>query len=218
MEIWLDSSDIDYISKNSNLGILQGITTNPTILSLSKICPEDLIKYLLKTQEGLIAVQVLSDDLNEMYKEAKNLSSISERIFVKIPATQNGIRTIYALKQEGISSLATAIFEPRQALLAFKAGASYLAPYLGRIADAGKDPIQVLTEMHSIKLNYGFSGKIMGAGIRDLATALKCLEVGICAVTLPEKIFAQLIEDSESTLFSLKKFSLDWSKSIFSKK
>jgi TalC/MipB family fructose-6-phosphate aldolase len=215
MEIWLDTSNVNFVAYAHGLGILQGVTTNPTILAVSKVCPQELIGKLLEVQNGVVAIQVLSDDVEEMCKQAKMLSAISNRILVKIPVTQNGIRTIYALNQEGVPTLATAIFELHQALLAFKAGASYLAPYLGRIADTGKNPIQVISQMHAMKLHYGFNGKIMGAGIRELTTAMACIENGICAMTLSEKIFSELVQDYEPTLLALEKFSEDWSKSMW---
>lgn len=217
MEIWLDTANVDYVSYVNDLGILQGVTTNPTILSQSKICPQELIGRLLEVQKGTVAIQVLSNDVNEMCKQAKLLSAISDRILVKIPVTQNGLRAIYALNQEGIPTLATAIFELHQALLAFKAGANYLAPYLGRIADTGKNPIEVLSQMHLMKLNYGFDGKLMGAGIRELATAIACVEMGISAITLSENIFKEFVEDYQHTLLALDKFSEDWSTSVFSR-
>lgn len=216
MEIWLDTSNVDLVAHGRKLGIIHGVTTNPTILSLSKLPPQELIAELLEAQNGLVAVQVLSDDLKEMIAQAKNLSAFSSRIIVKIPATQDGIRAIHALSQEGVPTLATAIFEPRQALLAFKAGAHYLAAYLGRIADTGKNPMQVMSEIMAMKLNYGFGGKIMGAGIRELKIAMACVEMGLCAVTLSDKIFNELIEDSVPTLNALDKFAHDWSRSVHS--
>lgn len=215
MEIWLDTSNKDLVIWATSLGILQGVTTNPTIVAASKIHPEELITTLLEVQKGLVAVQVLSQDSQEMVQEAKALFNISNRILVKIPGTQQGLQTIYALSQEGIPTLATALFEPRQALLAFRAGANYLAPYLGRIADTGKDPLQVISQMHSMKMQYDFPGKIMGAGIRDLATAEACVEMGLSAMTLSDKIFKEFTQDCEPTLLALKKFSQDWATSSF---
>lgn len=217
MEIWLDSSDASFVADANSFGIVDGVTTNPTIMSTSKISPQKLIGKMLEVQNGLVAVQVLSDDIEEICNQAKILFAISNRILVKIPVTQNGIRAIYNLNKQGIPTLATAIFEVRQALLAFKAGAHYLAPYLERIGDTGKDPIQILSEMQSIKLQYGFNGKIMGAGIRDLTTALACLKTGISAITLSEKVFNELVADYEPTLKALDKFSTDWSRSSYSK-
>jgi transaldolase len=111
--------------------------------------------------------------------------------------------------------LATAIFEPKQAFLAFKARASYLAPYLGRIADAGVDRLEMLRQMQAMKMHYAFKGKIMGAGIRELAIAIQCLELGISAVTLSETIFNRFIQDCEPTWMAINKFSQDWSQSTF---
>lgn len=215
MEIWLDTSNVDFVSHASDLRILDGVTTNPSILALSSFSPEELIEKLLDAQKGMVAVQVLSDDVEEMCNEGRMLSAISKRILVKVPATKNGLRAIYALQSEGIPTLATAIFEPQQALLAFKAGASYLAPYLGRIADTGKNPLQVLSQMHSMKLRYGFKGKIMAASIRELPTAINCIEMGICAMTLYDKIFEAFVQDCEPTLQALEKFKEDWSKKQF---
>lgn len=216
MEIWLDTANENFVAHAAGLGVLHGITTNPTILALSTISPDEVIASLLKLQEGLVAVQVLTDDAMEICRQAKKLFSISNRIIVKIPVTQNGLRAMYALKQEGIPTLATAVFEIQQAFLAFKAGASYLALYLGRIADTGKNPLQVISQIHAMKLRYDFKGKIMGAGIRELSTAMACLEMGVCAATLSEKIFSELVKDCEPTLLALEKFSADWSKSNLS--
>lgn len=213
MEIWLDTSDVTIVAEAKNLGILDGVTTNPTIMASSKISPQDLIKELLAVQDGFVAVQVLSDDVEEMKNQAKMLSNLSNRILIKIPVTKNGLQVLSLLNREGIPTLATAIFDLRQALFAFKAGALYLAPYLGRIADSGKDPIEVLSKMQALKKDYGFEGKIMGAGIRDVSSALACVELGISAITLSDKIFAEFTADSEHTLKALQKFSTDWSNS-----
>lgn len=212
MEIWLDTSNVDVALYANEFGLFQGVTTNPTLLSLSKICPQELMSKLLAAQQGPVAIQVLSGDADEICRQAKILAAFSSRILVKIPATQSGIKAIYALNQEGISTLATSVFELQQALLAFKAGARYLAPYLGRIADTGKNPFEVVSKMQSMKLHYGFEGKIMGAGIRELTMAMGCIEIGLCAMTLPEKVFMEFVQDNEPTLRSVEKFSQDWSR------
>lgn len=205
MEIWLDTSNVALVKQS--VGLLDGVTTNPTILSKSKIPPAELIPLLLEAQPGSVAVQVVTSDI---VKEALALASLSYRIVVKIPATQEGYLAIQILSQQGIPTLATALFEPRQALLAFKAGADYLAPYLGRIKDTGADPLAVLGEMESIRQHYGFPGKIMAAGIRDLPTALSCLQLGIGAMTLPDPIFTAFTKDAEPTLLAIDNFSKDW--------
>lgn len=213
MEIWLDTTNVNLVASAHSLGILQGVTTNPTLLASSTLSLQQLIKELLEAQAGIVAIQVLSEDVEGICAEAETLSGISDRILVKIPVTQNGLRAMHALRQKEIPTLATALFEPRQALLAFKAGASYLAPYLGRIADTGKNPIDVLSEMQMIRSHYGFSGKIMGAGIRECSMAMACVQMGISAMTLSEKVFNELIQDSQHTLHAIEKFASDFSKS-----
>jgi len=215
MELWLDSADVDFVISANEYGIIEGVTTNPSIISRSKIPPKELLNSLLKASDGFVAIQVLSDGVEEMCKEAEILSAISDKILVKIPVTKNGIQAIYRLSQKGIKILATAIFKPAQAFLAFKAGCDYLAFYLGRIADNGDDPIKIILQTLAMKKAYNFKGKIMGAGIRDKAVLMACLEVGICAVTLSESIFKSFIEDCDSTIVALDKFSRDWSNSPF---
>jgi transaldolase len=212
MEIWLDTSHVKLVAKENSLGIIEGVTTNPTIISASSLPPDELIQELLEAQRGWLAVQVLAEDAKRIYEEAKDLHELSPRILVKIPVTREGLRAIHALNKEKVPTLATAIFEARQALLAFKAGARYLAVYLGKIADTGKNPFESLHDIHTMKEHYNFSGKIMGAGIRDLNMAMGCVKMGICAITLPDKVYEELTRDYPPTLLALKDFAESWSK------
>lgn len=216
MDIWLDTSNCEFVKEANDLGIIDGVTTNPTILASSKIHPLELIQKLLDIQLGPVAIQVNAETHMEMEQEAMMLASISPRIIVKIPVTQSGIRVLYTLRQKGIPTLATAIFHPIQALLAFKAGAKYLAPYLGRIADNGQNPILVLKEMIGMKRHYQFNGKILAAGIRESSMSYECLKMGVCSITLSEKVFIQFIKDQPPTLEAIKQFAADWSTSRFS--
>lgn len=213
MEIWLDTSNVNLIKNSNDLGLIYGVTTNPTILSLAELPPKKLFQSILEEQTGMVAVQVLSNETSEICRQARLLAALSPRVLVKIPTTQDGIRAIHLLTKEGIPTLATAIFELRQAFLAFKSGATYLAPYLGRMADLGKDPLKEIAQMQAMKNHYRFEGKIMAAGVRELTIALGCVELGICAITLPDKVFDGFIRDSEATKFALDKFLDDWSKS-----
>lgn len=211
MEIWLDTSNSELVKEVNELGILDGVTTNPTILSKSHLHPKELIQTLLKVQSGPVAVQINAESYIDMEQEAMKLASISPRIIVKIPVTQNGIRVMSTLRQKNIPFLATAIFDPVQALLAFKAGANYLAPYLGRIGDNGQNPILVLKQIIEMKRQYQFEGKILAAGIRELSMACESLKLGVCSITLPEKVYLHFIKDHTPTLEALKQFTLDWS-------
>lgn len=207
MELWLDTANVDYVSSVAQLGILEGVTTNPSIVARAQIEPWQLIKSLLEVQSGWVAVQVLSNSADDMIKEAKNYSTFSPRILVKIPATKEGLRAIHTLSNENVPTLATALFSVPQALLSFKAGALYLAPYIGRIEDSTGQSQQILAQMQGLKQHYQFPGKIMGAGIRDISVLMHCLQLGLSAATVPHAIFDQFIEDHPQTLAALKQFA-----------
>lgn len=180
MEVWLDTSNLELIH-GAHIIPIRGVTTNPTIAGASHLPLEKLIEQILTIQKGFLCVQVVSDDFNLILEQAHLLLAISERIIPKIQVTQNGLRAITHLSQKGKKILATAIIEPRQALLAFLAGASYLALYMGKIEDLGQDPIEIIKSMHKMKLENGFTGKIMAAGIRKTAYVTTCSEIGVDA-------------------------------------
>lgn len=216
MEIWLDTANRSIIEKAVGLGtgIVYGVTTNPSIISSESASTplEVLIMDILELHSGPVAVQVIDTDTAGMIRQAKALHAFSSRIIVKIPVTQNGIRAMCALSKEGVLCMATAIFEPRQALLAFKAGARYLAPYLGKIADTGSCPIEVLVYMKMLKENYSFTGEIIAAGVREVSEVISCADVGVKAITLPPTVFEELVSDNKNTQMALEKFSVDWKK------
>jgi transaldolase len=210
MEIWLDTTNLDTIKEARAMGILHGITTNPTIVSNSGISFEKLIISLLDAQDGPVAAQVVADDASEMIQHGKKIFSISPRMLIKVPATSEGYKCMNALTQAQISVLATAIYEPKQALLSFKAGAQYLAPYIGRIKDSGIDPRDVLEDILEIKGRFDYPGKLMGAGIRELDEMMYCSLAGVCAVTITDVIFHELMTDHQGVKNSLEQFFLDW--------
>lgn len=212
MEFWIDTANETFIEDIAKYELTSGVTTNPTIAAVSNTPLDKLISQLLKIQNGKVAVQVISDDYASIIVQAEILQAISKRIIVKIPVIQTGLRAIQHLSRKGVNVLATAIFEPRQALLAFKAGAQYLAPYMGKIQDYGNDPLEVLQQMVDMKKHYQFPGKIMAAGIRETETVTRCAEMGVCAITLPEKILSDYLADYEGTEKALVQFAEDWKK------
>lgn len=212
MEIWIDTANEQFIEKISTLGVTTGVTTNPTIAAVSQYPLEKLISILLGIQEGDVAVQVTSSLYEEIVQQAEILHSISPRIIVKIPVIQEGIKAIKHLSRRGIRTLATAIFEPKQALMAFIAGAEYLAPYMGKIEDLGLSSLDALEEMQSIQKHYGFKGKLMAAGIRRPSWIDECAKRGICAVTIPEGVLREYLADNTNTLEALVQFDKDWEK------
>lgn len=210
MELWLDTHSLESIRRAQAMGILHGVTTNPSIVAASGRPLHDLLLDLLHLQRGPVAVQVIAANAPDMIQQARTLSQLSPRLIIKVPVTEAGLACLYALSLEAIPSMATAIFEPQQALLACKAGAAYLAPYIGRIRDQGTDPWQVLKEIIDIKRHYAYSCKILGAGLRSKEDFTTCATMGVCATTLPEKVFQPLFHPSSGLTKALSDFTLDW--------
>ena len=203
MEIWLDTIDLAAIRHAHSLELLQGVTTNPLLLAEA---PESIFNDLLSNQEGPIAVQLTEKTRDKMLQQARQISKASSRFIVKVPACQEGYFVIEELAEEGIPVMATAIFEPTQAFLAFKLGAHYLAPYLGRVADENKDPSDLLRRIRAIKLAYEYEGNIIAAGIRSLEHIYLALEHSCEAITLPKKVYEQFISTPPSAERALEDF------------
>lgn len=203
MELWLDTIDLEAIQKAHELEILDGVTTNPAILSQAKEPLEKVFESILNAQEGPLAIQVTSGDL---LAEAKALHRFSSRVIIKVPATTEGYSVIRTLSDEGIPVMATAIFEPQQAYLALKLGADYAAFYFGRILDGGKDPIDLLKSAQAFKKNEGFDGKLIAAGIRSVEQFNQIAQHGCDAITLPHRIFQELLATPSAVKKALKEF------------
>src|SRR5579862_3096571 len=162
MQIWLDTAEIPLIEKASKMGILYGVTTNPSIAALSKLPLEDLIDALLKVQKGQVAVQVTANDAKTMIAQAEALHRFSDRIVVKIPVTEDGLMALHALSQK-IPTMATAVFDVNQVLLAAKAGASYIAPYYSKICEAEINGIDTIRVMLDLLRRYAFPSQLLAA-------------------------------------------------------
>ncbi len=210
MEIWLDTTDFEFIHLAKELGIVHGVTTNPSLVAACSYKFDELLDHLLTKQDGPVAAQVVADSASEMKEQGERLHAQSPRIIVKVPVTMEGIQAIQYLSEKGVPVMATAIFAPHQALFAFKAGAQYLALYLGRIADMGDNPFEILSQIQNIQRNYNYEGKLLAAGIREASVITTCTNMGIEAVTFNRKIFRQLTEEHPGTLQAVQGFSKDW--------
>lgn len=210
MEIWLDTSNIHKIQKALHLGLLSGVTTNPTIIGQSKKSLELVLADLLHYQEGPIAVQVVADKADDMVQQGQNLFSYSSRIIVKVPATQEGLEAIHLLSRQGIPTMATVIFNSRQALMAALVGADYVAPYLSHVEEAGEDPWTLLASMQRIFYNYRLKTKVLGASLKSIEQVIKCAEIGIYGVTVKDELFEELTQDHPMTLKRMQIFNTEW--------
>jgi len=210
MEIWLDTCDQETIETAQRLGILYGITTNPALLAQAKEDHDKVITRLLEAQEGPIAVQVTAWNAEDMIRQAVALRSLSDRIIVKIPVVQEGLAAMNDLVQKQIPVMATAVFDPNQALLAAIAGADYVAPYFGRMLDAGLEAHAALEAMAAIYQKNQFKTKLLAAALRTTDHITSCALLGIHAVTIKSKLFGEFIANNPSTLHSLREFAEEW--------
>ena len=210
MELWLDTSHLDTIKKAYRYGIIHGVTTNPSIIAKSHQDPALLIPSLLDIQKGPVAIQVTADEAEGMVHEAKCLYQMSSRIIIKIPVTQEGLAAIHILSAMGIATMATALFHPNQAYLAALAGASYVAPYLGRMFDEGIDAWSVLQTMLAIYRQHSFKTKILVAALKSTEHITLCAEMGVHAITIKKESFDELITEHPLTEQWVKIFAQDW--------
>ncbi|MDE3045480.1 MAG: fructose-6-phosphate aldolase [Verrucomicrobiota bacterium] len=210
MEIWLDTANLETIKRAQQMGFLYGVTTNPTVVAKSNEVLEDLLEKILALQGGPVTVQVIATEASGMIAQGKALYAFSPRIVVKVPVTAEGLNAIHALNKENIPTMATAVFESSQALLAASAGAHYVAPYFSRICEADIDGIQVLKTMLHLLRQYKFNAKLIAASLRTPEQVRECCEMGAHAVTLNEKVFADFIQDHPLTTQSVQRFAKDW--------
>lgn len=210
MEIWLDTCNSQAIKAACQYGIIFGITTNPSILAKANADPETIINRLLDEQDGPVAVQVVTENSEEMITQALKLHSISERVIVKVPVTQQGLIAMKTLSEREVPLMATAVFNPNQALLAALAGADYLAPYVGRMYNSGIDAVEALETIKCIYNHYKLETRIIAAALQSREQITACAKMGIHAVTLKESLFNQFIANDSYTLESLESFNADW--------
>jgi transaldolase len=210
MDIWLDTTNIRTVQKAVRFGLLSGVTTNPTLIAQSKRDLEEVLEDLLHYQEGPVTAQVVTDDVNEMVQQGQSLYSLSNRLIINVPLTKNGLEAIHLLSRQGIPTMGTVIFQPRQALMAALAGADYVAPYLGRLEKAGGDPWIMLKSILRIFQTYRLNTKILGASLQTIEQVIQCAEIGIHGVTVKDDLFEKLIETDGMTLQGVEQFAKDW--------
>ncbi|UTH74621.1 transaldolase family protein [Chromobacterium sp. IIBBL 290-4] len=210
MQIWLDTIDLNLIRHARSLGILAGVTTNPSILSSAERPIEAIAESILDTQQGPLAMQVTRADLDGILAQARNLASRSSRIVVKIPAIGDGFRAMAILEKEGIPTLATTIFEARQIVLAGLIGAHYAAPYLNRIEQSGGDIAKLLEQSQQALQRAGSRTEILGAAIKTQEQFMQCASRGIHAVTLPPGLYQQLFASTPEIDGCLQRFAQAW--------
>ncbi len=209
MKIFLDTANIDEIRKGVEWGIVDGVTTNPTLVAKEKVPFKERIKEICDLVKGPVSAEVTALDWKGMVEEAKELVKISEYVVIKIPLTPDGIKAIKVLSSEGIPTNATLVFSPMQAVLAAKAGATYVSPFIGRVDDVSSDGLKMLGEIVDIFNNYAFDTEIIAASIRHPMHVLEAALMGVDIVTMPfgvlEKLFKHPLTD-----IGIERFMKDW--------
>ncbi len=211
MKIFLDSANLDQIKKYHDLGVVDGITTNPTLLSKENGDPQYIMGEIVRLVHGPVSLEVISTDYEGMLAEGRNLSRFGKNVVVKIPMISEGLKAVKQLKSEGIKTNVTLIFSANQALLAAKAGASYVSPFIGRLDDIGEIGMNVIEDIVKIFQNYDYEAEVLVASIRHPLHVIDAAKLGADVVTLPPDVLGKMITHPLTDL-GLAKFLDDWKK------
>ena len=211
MQLFLDGSDIDKIRKYCGLGLIDGVTTNPSIILKSGKNMIEVISELAGIVSGSVSAEVSALDSDTMVQEGIKLAEIAENVTVKLPITWDGLKACKTLSNKGISVNMTLCFSSSQALLAAKAGAEYVSPFIGRLDDLNLEGIDLISDIKLIYSNYKFSTKILAASIRTINHVKQCARLGADVATIPLDIFEKLVKHP-LTDSGLSKFTADWEK------
>ena len=211
MKFFIDTADIAEIKQAVELGVLDGVTTNPTLVSKVPGKFEDILKSICKIVDGPVSAEVISLDAEGMIREGRELARIHKNIVVKIPITKEGLKAIKQLESEGIHVNVTLIFSATQALLAAKAGASFVSPFVGRIDDISEWGMDLVRDIATILRNYNFKTEIIVASVRSPLHVVEAALAGAHIATIPFKVIEQLLKHPLTDV-GIKNFLADWEK------
>jgi len=196
MKFFIDTADVSEIREAHALGLVDGVTTNPSLIARSGRRFEDVLSEILSIVDGPVSAEVISLDAPGMLKEAEELAKIDRNIVVKVPMTAEGLKATKILAGKGIRTNVTLVFTPVQALLAAKAGASYVSPFVGRLDDISQEGMGIIEEIRTIFDNYGYMSEIIVASIRNPVHVLNSALIGADVATIPYQVLLQLTKTS----------------------
>ena len=211
MKFFIDTANIEEIKQSHELGLLDGVTTNPSLISKENREFKGLLKEICQIVDGPVNAEVVSKDAPGMIEEARDLTKIADNIVVKIPLIEEGLKAVKALTAEDIKTNVTLCFSAVQALMAAKAGASYISPFVGRLDDISHRGMEVVEQTVIIYENYGYDTEVIVASIRSPLHVLDAALMGADISTLPFKVMQQLIKHPLTDI-GLEKFLADWKK------
>lgn len=217
MKFFLDTANLDAIRKAAELGMCDGVTTNPTLVAQEMKHHDHLVSEIAKIIKGPISVEGDADTAVGIVKEAEVFKSWAPNVVVKVPMTHEGLKAVRILEKKGIPTNVTLIFSPSQALLAAKAGASYVSPFVGRLDDVSEDGMQLVRDIIQIYRNYGFKTQVIVASIRTPTHVVEAAKAGADIVTIPADVFNKLWHHP-LTDKGIQKFKEDFAKTAALKK
>lgn len=216
MKLFIDTADLNEIKEIASWGILDGVTTNPTLLAKSGRSLQDVIDEIFLLVDGPISLEVVSEKADEMVKEAKQIlakipKNYHKNVAIKIPMTSEGLKAVKALSKDGIHTNVTLIFSANQALLAAKAGATFVSPFIGRLDDNGQEGMRVIEEIMDIFCNYDIQTEVIVASIRHPIHVIESARLGADIATVPPDVLRKMIKHP-LTDAGIKSFLKDWEK------
>jgi len=211
MKIFIDTANLEQIKEANSWGILDGVTTNPTLVAKEGCEFEKRVKDICEIVDGPISAEAVSMDSEGMIKEARQLSKIHKNVIVKIPMTAEGLKAVKVLSKEGVKTNVTLVFSPNQALLAAKAGATYVSPFVGRLDDISHNGMDLVRDIVTIYRNYGFKTQVIAASMRHPVHVTEAALAGAHVATVPYDILKKMLKHN-LTDEGIQKFLKDWEK------
>jgi len=211
MKFFIDTANIDEINKGLELGMVDGVTTNPSLISKEQRPFKDILADICALVDGPISAEVISLDADGMVTEGRELAAIHKNIVIKIPMTEDGLKAVKRLSAENIKTNVTLIFSSTQALLAAKAGATYVSPFVGRIDDISLDGMELVGDIMTIFSNYSLPTEVIVASVRSPQHVAQSALIGADIATIPYKVIAQLAKHPLTDI-GMEKFLADWEK------
>ena len=211
MKFFLDTANLDEIKKGLEMGLVDGVTTNPTLISKEKMGFWELVKEICRIMDGPVSLEATSLDADGMVREARELAKIGDNVVVKIPMTAEGLKAVKRLSAEGIKTNVTLVFSPTQALLAAKVGANYVSPFVGRLDDISTPGMDLVEQIMTIYANYDIFTEVIVASVRHPIHVLEAALAGADIATIPFRVLEQLPKHPLTDI-GIERFLKDWEK------
>ena len=211
MKFFIDTANIEEIKKGLELGMVDGVTTNPSLISKEQRTFNEILADICALVDGPISAEVISLEADGMVAEGRELAKLHKNIVIKVPMTAEGLKAVKRLAADGIRTNVTLIFSPAQALLAAKAGAAYVSPFVGRLDDIAQEGVSLISEIMTIFGNYGYASEVIVASVRSPMHVIQSALLGAHIATIPYKVIAQLTRHPLTDL-GMEQFLADWEK------